>query len=518
MDLSQLALPGGLTIAGIGAVATTGMVLGHRRRSSEQTATTEERDQLALQRRQSWQRRLAVTSLAVGCLMMFVLAGIAAWLSFGAQREYAHAHNGGDWDAATLFAMLLDAGALSLSLIRFFEALSLRSSGITRLLLFAFVAASAQMNLLHAPEAGFSGAFLAVVPPLEYAVLLEMLLFKIEQVIMGRQKRRRGDEERGYSLLLWLPWPIGSPVRMWKAWRKELLATVDNVRVTGSRHVLVPSTGDEPAPVPASGPPVAADLPDPPAVPARQSGGTADVLAARDAGTRRPAAGEGSAAVPVTQQPALPGPLKPPAPPAERPAPAAQRPEPVTAAVPAAAAPAAPPPVHPQSGARAEEEESQTAGGDIRDEEPDARDEKAAPPDGRSGRGGSHPEPGDDGEADDEGDGYEDEIQAEHGRPAPGAGDGDVRERQRAQIDLSALPKDEKPRQLAERIYLAHQLAGLALDKADLGRWARYKNPRSGHNEYLRLEKQYGPIIEKEGAGYLDLDWSVQPADTAQAA
>ncbi|MEU9744774.1 DUF2637 domain-containing protein [Streptomyces niveus] len=500
MDLSQLALPGGLTIAGIGAVATTGMVLGHRRRRSEQTATTEERDQLALQRRQSWQRRLAVASLAVGCLMMFVLAGIAAWLSFGAQREYAHAHNGGDWDAATLFAMLLDAGALSLSLIRFFEALSLRSSGITRLLLFAFVAASAQMNLLHAPEAGFSGAFLAVVPPLEYAVLLEMLLFKIEQVIMGRQKRRRGDEERGYSLLLWLPWPIGSPVRMWKAWRKELLATVDNVRVTGSRHVLVPSTGDEPAPLPASGAPAAADLPDPPAVPAGQSGGTADGLAARGAGARRPAAGEGAAAVPVTQQPALPGPLK-------SPAPVAQQPEPVTAAVPAAAAPGAPPPVHPQSGARAEEEESQTAGGDI-------RDEKAAPPDGRSGRGGSEPDPGDDGEADD----YEDEIEAEHGRPAPGAGDGDVRERQRAQIDLTALPKDEKPRQLAERIYLAHQLAGLALDKADLGRWARYKNPRSGHNEYLRLEKQYGPIIEKEGAGYLDLDWSVQPADAAQAA
>ena len=161
MDLAPWALPGGLAVAGIGAAAATGMVLSHRRRSSEQAATAEERAQLALHRRQSWQRRLAVTSLAVGCLMMFVLAGIAAWLSFGAQREYAQAHNGGDWDAATLFAMLLDAGALSLSLIRFFEALTLRSSGLTRLLLFAFVAASAQMNLLHAPEAGFSGAFLA---------------------------------------------------------------------------------------------------------------------------------------------------------------------------------------------------------------------------------------------------------------------------------------------------------------------------------------------------------------------
>ncbi|WP_260614559.1 DUF4670 domain-containing protein, partial [Streptomyces sp. WAC02707] len=198
--------------------------------------TAEERAALALQRRNAWQRRLAVIALGVGCLMMFVLAGIAAWLSFGAQREYAHAHNGGDWDAATGFALLLDAGALSLSLIRFFEALTLRSSAITRILLLAFVSASAAMNLLHAPGAGVGSAFLAVVPPLVYAILLEMLLYKIEQVIMGRQKRRKADQDRGYSLLLWLPWPIGAPVRMWKAWRSELLATVDNVRVIGSQR------------------------------------------------------------------------------------------------------------------------------------------------------------------------------------------------------------------------------------------------------------------------------------------
>lgn len=236
MTTFQWALSAGLAVAGIGASAVVAMLLGNRRRAQEQNATAEERAQLALQRRNAWQRRLAVIALGIGCLMMFVLAGIAAWLSFGAQREYAHAHNGGDYDAATGFALLLDAGALSLSLIRFFEALTLRSSAITRILLLGFVSASAAMNLLHAPEAGAGSAFLAMVPPLVYAVLLEMLLFKIEQVIMGRQKRRKADQDRGYSLLLWLPWPIGAPVKMWKAWRSELLATVDNVRVIGSQR------------------------------------------------------------------------------------------------------------------------------------------------------------------------------------------------------------------------------------------------------------------------------------------
>uniref|UniRef100_UPI000AA858FD DUF2637 domain-containing protein n=1 Tax=Streptomyces scabiei TaxID=1930 RepID=UPI000AA858FD len=236
MTTIQWALPAGLAVAGIGAAATVAMVLGNRRRAAEQHATAEERTQLALQRRNAWQRRLAVIALGVGCLMMFVLAGIAAWLSFGAQRDYAYAHNGGDWDTATGFALLLDAGALSLSLIRFFEALTLRSSAITRILLLGFVSASAAMNLLDAPEAGTGSAFLAMVPPLVYAVLLEMLLFKIEQVIMGRQKRRKADHDRNYSLLLWLPWPIGAPVKMWKAWRSELLATVDNVRVIGSQR------------------------------------------------------------------------------------------------------------------------------------------------------------------------------------------------------------------------------------------------------------------------------------------
>ena len=170
--------------------------------------------------------------------MLFAIAGTAGWLSFAAQRGYAHSRNGGDWDAATGFALLLDAGTLGLSLFRFFEALTLRSSALTRLLLIAFVAASAQMNYLHAPasESGvvdFGSRFVAVVPPLVYAVLLEMLLFKVEQVIMGKRPKRRKDRERGYSLLLWVPF-VGYPREMWSAWRADLHNTLKNVRAPGS--------------------------------------------------------------------------------------------------------------------------------------------------------------------------------------------------------------------------------------------------------------------------------------------
>ncbi|MFJ3365762.1 DUF2637 domain-containing protein [Streptomyces anthocyanicus] len=170
--------------------------------------------------------------------MLFAIAGTAGWLSFAAQRGYAHSRNGGDWDAATAFALLLDAGTLGLSLFRFFEALTLRSSALTRLLLIAFVAASAQMNYLHAPASengvvDFGSRFVAVVPPLVYAVLLEMLLFKVEQVIMGKSPRHHNDKERGYSLLLWVPF-VGYPRQMWSAWRADLHSTLKNVRAPGS--------------------------------------------------------------------------------------------------------------------------------------------------------------------------------------------------------------------------------------------------------------------------------------------
>ncbi|MFD6967201.1 DUF2637 domain-containing protein [Streptomyces sp. NPDC059949] len=509
MNLTQWALPAGLAVAGIGAVVTVGMLLGHRRRAGEQSATAEERVQLALQRRHTWQRRLAVVALAIGCVMMFVLAGIAAWLSFGAQREYAHAHNGGDWDAATGFALLLDAGALSLSLIRFFEALTLRSSAITRILLLGFVSSSAAMNLLHAPGAGAGSAFLAVVPPLVYAVLLEMLLFKVEQVIMGRQKRRKTNRERAYSLLLWLPWPIGAPVKMWRAWRAELLATVDNVRVIGS-HRPFPQTAD-PAP-----------------------GRTVEPALARvtleKVGPARPTAAEPAAVEPAA------------APPAANPLPAAARPRAEadgrSTASEAAALPApAPPAATPEPAELGEREElGEPEEADAREDErtpsvpaaagepaplsgPELEQEPAWDPaaaaDGRDRVLVPH-EVTADGESDLADEPESEEPGTQHEHPEPEA-DVEVREARRpVQIDLTTLPEDETQRQRAERIYVAHQVAGLPLTKADLGKWAGYTNSRSGGNEYRRLEREYGPILEREGAAYVDLDWfSVDQQDDA---
>ncbi|MFF6979401.1 DUF2637 domain-containing protein [Streptomyces sp. NPDC008343] len=461
----QWALPAGLAVAGIGATAVVAMLIGNRRRTAEQNATAEERAELALQRRNAWQRRLAVIALGIGCLMMFVLAGIAAWLSFGAQREYAHAHNGGDWDAATGFALLLDAGALSLSLIRFFEALTLRSSAITRVLLLAFVSASAAMNLLHAPEAGAGSAFLAVVPPLVYAILLEMLLHKIEQVIMGRQKRRKVGDDRGYSLLLWLPWPIGAPVKMWKAWRSELLATVDNVRVIGSQRPR-------------------------PSADSVTSAAAAEVAVERVDGAAPSAAATASTnALPSAEKTAE---LARPAVNTARGerAPAADAEE---ASVPAAVAEPRPAPGPEPEADEAPGPESEHVAGWAMGAPAGQPDEDALP-------SGDEPEHVDESE--------DEEPDAEHDTPAGEAGDEEARERVSIDIDLSVLPAKLTQRQRAERIYVAHQAAGVALSHADLGKWAGYKNANSGGNEYRRLERVYGPILVREGATHVDLNWS----------
>ncbi|MER6196064.1 DUF2637 domain-containing protein [Streptomyces sp. NPDC001586] len=484
MTTFQWALSVGLAVAGSGAVTVVAMLLGSRRRAAEQSITAEERAQLALQRRNAWQRRLAVIALGVGCVMMFVLAGIAAWLSFGAQREYAHAHNGGNWDAATGFALLLDAGALSLSLIRFFEALTLRSSAITRILLMGFVSASAEMNLLHAPGAGAGSAFLAVVPPLVYAILLEMLLYKIEQVIMGRQKRRKGDGDRGYSLLLWLPWPIGAPVRMWKAWRSELLATVDNVRVIGSQRPR----------------------------PSATTAASTEVTVER-ADTAAPVVTTAAVTAPVNLLPA--GALLPPAqrveepaattPPLAVPAPViarqgTQEPAVTTEGAPIPAAVAEP---RPESEPEQEPEpvpDQEAGSGSTAD--PVEPSGESAPLD----QSGEHePRPGDE-SADEDGR----EPDPEHGKPADGEDDEEAREQLRIEIDLSVLPGNLSQRQRAERIYVAHQAAGVALSHKDLGEWAGYKNPNSGGNEYRRLQTEHGPILVREGATHVDLNWSHQ--------
>ncbi|MFJ4003895.1 DUF2637 domain-containing protein [Streptomyces sp. NPDC090023] len=515
MTVYQWELSAGLTVAGIGAATAAALLRGSRRRAAEQNATAEERAALALQRRNTWQRRLAVIALGIGCLMMFVLAGIAAWLSFGAQREYAHAHNGGDWDAATGFALLLDAGALSLSLIRFFEALTLRSSAITRILLLAFVSASAAMNLLHAPGSGAGSAFLAVVPPLVYAILLEMLLFKIEQVIMGRQKRRKAGRERAYSLLLWLPWPIGAPVKMWKAWRSELLATVDNVRVIGSQRPR-PSAGLAGDPVEMTveradsttvpGPakadaasvsalppsvPAAAEKPEEPRVAAVAPPAAA---AAVPAITPTPKAEEAEP-VKVNKAP-VPNPVAEPDPaavpePEEEPDPAPE-PEPDPAPEPEAA------PEPETAEEREREEEPATAGEPVMEKQSAEDDEPA-------------PSPEDEEEDEERED--EEEPDPQHGTPPDGeeGDDEEARERLRIDIDLSVLPANLSQRQKAERIYVAHQAAGVALSQADLGKWAGYKNPNSGGNEYRRLEREHGPIVVREGATHVDLNWSHQP-------
>ncbi|WP_331729126.1 DUF2637 domain-containing protein (plasmid) [Streptomyces avidinii] len=497
MTTFQWALSAGLAVAGIGASAVVAMLLGNRRRAQEQNATAEERAQLALQRRNAWQRRLAVIALGIGCLMMFVLAGIAAWLSFGAQREYAHAHNGGDYDAATGFALLLDAGALSLSLIRFFEALTLRSSAITRILLLGFVSASAAMNLLHAPEAGAGSAFLAMVPPLVYAVLLEMLLFKIEQVIMGRQKRRKADQDRGYSLLLWLPWPIGAPVKMWKAWRSELLATVDNVRVIGSQR----PRSSAPVVASAASAEVTVERADAAFPPATATAGTTPVNAL-PTGSLLPTAEkaeEPPAEVVASVVPPAASAPEPPVTPQGEEEPAAKAEEPLVATV--VVEPSPEPEPEPEAEAEAEEEAKQEAEAD-KGPEPEPEPVEASAEGAPAGRlDEDEPLPEDEDEE-------EEEPNPEHGTPPENEGDEEARERLSIDIDLSVLPTNLTQRQRAERIYVAHQAAGVALSQADLGKWAGYKNANSGGNEYRRLEKTHGPILEREGATHVDLSWS----------
>ncbi|MFD0437268.1 DUF2637 domain-containing protein [Streptomyces chartreusis] len=477
MTTFQWSLSAGLAVAGIGAATAAALLLSSRRRAAERNATAEERAALALQRRHAWQRRLAVIALGIGCLMMFVLAGIAAWLSFGAQREYAHAHNGGDWDAATGFALLLDAGALSLSLIRFFEALTLRSSAITRILLLAFVSASAAMNLLHAPGAGAGSAFLAVVPPLVYAILLEMLLYKIEQVIMGRQKRRKADQDRGYSLLLWLPWPIGAPVKMWKAWRTELLATVDNVRVIGSQRPRTSAAAAE----------VTLERADSAAVVGTAAVGAASVNALP---ASAPQTSAGKAAEPSVTA------VTPPAASESGPAITLQEAEAATKEAPAPRAVVEPRPAAvPAPEAEQDPEPAQEPAELAATGSPAGRSDEEEPLPG-----------GEDAPGDEEGE--EEEPDPEHDTPSDDEDGEEARERLSIDIDLSVLPNNLTQRQRAERIYVAHQAAGVALSQVDLGKWAGYKNPNSGGNEYRRLEKEHGPIVVREGATHVDLNWS----------
>ncbi|MBD2829873.1 DUF2637 domain-containing protein [Streptomyces globisporus] len=249
----KLLLPAGIGFAALCFFGIVALVLRSRRTREQDKLSAEDREKLAEERRKTWRRRLAVISLSISFIIIFCIAGIAAWLSFGAQKAYAFDRNGGSWTAATGFALLLDAGALGLSLLRLFEALTARSSQLTRLYLVGFIVASAVMNLLHTPHAPgesptLGGRLVAVIPPLVYAIFLESLLKKVEQLVLGKYPTKKKNAERGYSLLLWVPF-VGYPREMWKQWRQDLHGTLQYVRAPGSRAPLpapATATGSEP--------------------------------------------------------------------------------------------------------------------------------------------------------------------------------------------------------------------------------------------------------------------------------
>jgi hypothetical protein len=255
MGVEKVVLPAGIALGALFVLGAVALVLRSRRSREQDKLTAKQREELVKERREAWRRRLAVISLAIAFVIIFCIAGIAAWLSFGAQKAYAFDRNGGSWSAATGFALLLDAGALGLSLMRLFEALTARSSQLTRLYLVGFIIASATMNLLHAPHApgespSFGGRLVAVIPPLVYAIFLETLLQKVEQLVLGKYPRKKVKKstERGYSLVLWVPF-IGYPWQMWKKWREDLHDTLQYVRAPGSRNPLPASPQEQEAAV-----------------------------------------------------------------------------------------------------------------------------------------------------------------------------------------------------------------------------------------------------------------------------
>ncbi|MEV4506692.1 DUF2637 domain-containing protein [Streptomyces klenkii] len=93
----------------------------------------------------------------------------------------------------------------------------------------------------------------------------------------------------------------------------------------------------------------------------------------------------------------------------------------------------------------------------------------------------------------------------------PSAGDEDAQGPEGAPgIDVGLARPGETKSQKAERIYLAHQKAGVELKKPDLARWAGYKQEGSGRTQYAKLEKLHGPIVLREGADQLNLEWQQQ--------
>lgn len=83
---------------------------------------------------------------------------------------------------------------------------------------------------------------------------------------------------------------------------------------------------------------------------------------------------------------------------------------------------------------------------------------------------------------------------------------------ERPKVDLGVAPEGEKKRQRAERIYLAHQAAGVELTRQDLGKWAGYKGDGSGRTQYAALERKHGPIVVRQEREQLDVAWQEQQA------
>ncbi|WP_330351796.1 DUF2637 domain-containing protein [Streptomyces sp. NBC_00582] len=79
-------------------------------------------------------------------------------------------------------------------------------------------------------------------------------------------------------------------------------------------------------------------------------------------------------------------------------------------------------------------------------------------------------------------------------------------------IDLGTAPENESKRQRAERIYLAHQDAGVELTRTNLTRWAGYQKAGSGRTAYVELERKYGPIVVRADEANHVLHEELSPA------
>ncbi|MGW1496159.1 DUF2637 domain-containing protein [Streptomyces sp. NPDC002402] len=79
-------------------------------------------------------------------------------------------------------------------------------------------------------------------------------------------------------------------------------------------------------------------------------------------------------------------------------------------------------------------------------------------------------------------------------------------------IDLGTAPENESKRQRAERIYLAHQDAGVELTRKNLTRWAGYQKAGSGRTAYVELERKHGPIVVRADEANPVLHEQLSPA------